>query len=103
VNPDAVEGWVGRWKKAETEEGECREAYPPELVFRRSGAYEAPGGIEAGSRLHSGEWRLEEGEEGPLLLLQAANDAMLPFRIGEKREEAFTLEDAAGCRIRYRR
>lgn len=92
--------WLGEWRKV-AEEG-CREAYPETIVFREGGVYEAPGAAEAGMRLQSGDYEVS-GEEGGSLLLQAANDAMLRYRIVEKREAAFVLDDGDGCRVGYRR
>jgi hypothetical protein len=95
--------WVGRWRKAE--EAGCPAPYPEVLVVREGGIYEAPGAAEAGSRFHSGDVALEEGEEGatPTLLLQAAHDAMVRHRVVERTDEAFVLETSEGCRVRYRR
>lgn len=95
----AGEGWAGRWQKVE--EDRCPWPYPELLIVRVGGVYEAPGGPEAGSRFHSGDWTTEE--DGTVLVLQAANDAMVRHRVLEHTADAFTLEASGGCRVRYRR
>jgi len=88
---------AGQWQK-DTEEG-CASRYPPRLTVRGGGIYEAPDGPEMGSLWHGGDWRAEEDA----LFIQAANDAMLSYRIIKLDRDQLVLADSAGCRVVYRR
>ncbi len=77
----------------------CAEAYPERIEMQDLGIYAAPGAVDAGKLWHSGDWELEGG----VLKMQAANDAMLPYRIAALSGGEMVLLDADGCRIVYRK
>lgn len=93
-----TETLLGRWAKATADA--CADRYPPGLEFRPGGVYLAPEGPEAGSLWHGGEWRVEAPDT---LVVQAANDASLRYRIAAADADAFTVIDEAACRVTYRR
>lgn len=91
------EALTGTWLKASTED--CAAPYPAQLVLKPGGIYEAPGGPDAGSVWHSGDWELRDGA----LVIQMANDEMRPYRLSINEAGQLIFEDDVGCVIAYAR
>jgi hypothetical protein len=89
---------TGYWRKI-TEES-CSSRYPAKLEFRAGGVYDAPEGPETGAYWHGGDWMITEDGR---IVIQAANDAMVPYHVVEISGAQLTLEDNDGCRFTYRR
>lgn len=85
---------AGVWQKAEG-----ADIYPERLEIEALGIYAAPGAADAGKIWHSGDWAVE----GEVLRIQAAHDAMLPYRVSRLTEAALELLDGDGARIVYER
>lgn len=90
------ESLAGQWRKITQED--CARQYPERLEFDAVGIYKAPGGPEAGALWHGGDFTADDGST---LTVQAANDAMLPYRVAAFDGERLTLEDEGGCRVDY--
>ena len=93
-----VEALLGQWVKVAG--GPRAAAYPPRIELREGGAYLAPEGPELGSIWHGGDWRLDQPET---LVVQAANDAELRYRVVAFDGRTMTLRDGAGSTFTYRR
>lgn len=88
---------LGSWMLADL--GGCETVYPSAVEFVDGGVYGAPTGPDEGAVLHGGDWELD----GDTLAMQAANDAMLRYRVSQIGPEALVIVDADGCEIRYAR
>jgi hypothetical protein len=93
-----AEQLLGTWQKATGDA--CAERYPPTIELRPQSIYEAPEGPQLGSLWHGGSWTVEAGA---VLIVQAANDADLRYRIADVDGSAFTFIDDRDCRVTYRR
>ena len=89
---------TGPWRKI-TEES-CSSRYPAQFEFRAGGAYDAPDGPETGAYWHGGDWGIAKDGR---IVIQAANDAMMPYRVVEISDMQLTLEDSEDCRFTYQR
>lgn len=92
----STESLAGEWRKV-TEDA-CARQYPERLEFDALGIYKAPGGPESGSLWHGGDFTAEDGST---LTVQAANDAMLHYRVAAFDGMRLTLEDDRGCSVEY--
>ena len=89
---------TGYWRKI-TEQS-CSSRYPAVVEFRAGGVYVAPDGPETGAYWHGGDWMIAADGR---IVIQAANDAMVPYHVVEISGAQLTLEDNDGCRFTYRR
>ncbi|QHQ36255.1 hypothetical protein [Algicella marina] len=88
---------AGAWEKGPGEP--CADIYPERLVLRDEGVFDAPGAADGGKIWHSGDWVLE----GARLKMQAANDAMLNYRLEVEGPDEIVITSDDGCRVIYRR
>lgn len=89
---------TGYWRKITEDGGSSR--YPAKLELRAGGVYEAPGGPETGAYWHGGDWMIAQDGR---IVIQVANDAMVPYKIIEFTGAQLTLEDDDGSQFTYQR
>lgn len=89
---------TGPWRKIT--EVSCSSRYPAQFEFRAGGVYDAQDGPETGAYWHGGDWVI--AEDG-WIVIQAANDAMMPYLVVEISDMQLTLEDSDDCRFTYQR
>lgn len=94
VKPEAL---TGIWTRTSTED--CAAPYPTELALKTGGIYYAPGGPEAGSIWHGGDWDIIDDR----ITIQMANDEMRVYGLLLDDRGMLSFEDDMGCTVRYRR